>query len=178
MSAAEAAADLNASLVLNSQRAARLVEYHARTHDTPGLREVIDAVMAVTWHAGDREGLEREIAHTIDYVVLTRLMQLALDNSAPAEVRSIATDKVDELKKFLASSHPEPDLKYALDLIAKFQSDPDSLNLPEPAEIPPGQPIGDDEDVSPFSLLPKVSMLLKNSWAAAQAHRPELRGSR
>ncbi len=150
MSAAEAAADLTASLVLNSRRAARLVQYHARNHDNPGLREVIDAVMTATWHAEDRKGLEREIAHTVDYVVLARLMELALDNSAPAEVRSIATDKVDELKRFLTSSPPEPDLKYALDLIARFQSDPGSLELPPPAALPPGQPIGDDEDLSPF----------------------------
>lgn len=151
MSAAEAAADLTASLILNPQRAARLVQYHARNHDSPGLREVIDALLAETWHAGDRKGLEREIAYTIDYVVLTRLMGLALDTSAPAEVRAIATDKVVELKAYLTRSHSDPDLKYALTLIATFQSNPDRLELPQPAEIPPGQPLGDDEDVSPFS---------------------------
>ena len=105
--------------------------------------------MAATWRAADRKGLEREIAHTVDYVVLTRLMGLALDNSAPAEVRSIATDKVNELKEYLTGSHPEADLKYALALIATFQSNPERLELPQPAEIPPGQPLGDDEDLSP-----------------------------
>lgn len=149
-SAAEAAADLTASLILNPQRAARLVQYHARNDDNPGLREVVDALLSVTWREPDRKGLEREVAHTIDYVVLARLMSLALDASAPAEVRSIATDKVEELKQYLTSSHLEADQKYALTLIATFQSSPDRLELPPAAEIPPGQPLGDDEDLSPF----------------------------
>jgi hypothetical protein len=112
---------------------------------------VIDALIGATWRAKERSGLEREVAHTTDYVVLTRLMGLASDQSAPAEVRSIAADEVNGLKIYLAASHPEPDLKYAADLIAAFQRDPKSVELPKPLEPPAGQPIGDDEDVSPFS---------------------------
>jgi hypothetical protein len=152
MSAAEGAADLTASLILNPERAARLVQYHSRDRDNPGLREVIDALMVATWHSEDRKGLEREIAHTIDYVVLSRLMALAVDASAPAEVRSIATDEVSELKKYLTSSHVDTDLKYGLTLINTFQTNPDRLELPHEAEIPPGQPFGDDEEFFPLSL--------------------------
>ncbi len=153
MSAAEGAADLTASLILDPQRAARLVQYHARDRNNPGLREVIDAVMAATWHSEDRKGLEREIAHTIDYVVLSRLMALAVDTSAPAEVRSIATDKVSELKSYLSSAHVEADLKYGLTLINIFETHPERLDLPQEVEIPPGQPFGEDEEflrIGPF----------------------------
>jgi hypothetical protein len=150
LAAAEAAADLTVTLIFNSQRAARLVQYHAQNHDNPGLREVIDTVIAATWHANDTIGVPREVAHTVDYVVLTRLMNLALDPSAPDEVRAIATDKVNDLKMYLTSSHPEGDLKYALDLIAKFQRDPKQLELSKPLEPPPGQPIGDDCDTWPW----------------------------
>ncbi len=144
LSAAEASADMTVSLILNAQRAARLVQYHAEQHDCPGLREVIDTLMAATWRAKDRTGLQREVAHAVDYVVLTRLMDLALDQTAPTEVRAIATDKVNDLKTYLTTTHPEADLKYALDLIATFQRDPKSLQLPKPAEPPPGQPLGED----------------------------------
>ena len=147
---AEAGADLTVSLILNSQRAARLVQYHSENSNSPGLREVIDTLMTATWRAKERTGMEREIAHTVDYVVLVRLMSLALDASAPPQVRAIATDKVNELKTYLTSSHPDPDLKYALDLIAKFQRDPEDLELPKLAEAPPGQPIGDEEDFWPW----------------------------
>ena len=152
MSAAEGAADLTTSLILNPQRAARLVQYHARNSDNPGLEEVIDALLSSTWHAGSRAGLERETAHRIDYIALMRLIGLALDASAPPEVRGIAAAKIAELKAFIGTSLADADLKYGLTLINTFETNPDRLELPQAAEIPPGQPIGDDEDVSPFSL--------------------------
>lgn len=153
--AAEAAADMTVSLILNAQRAARLVQYHSENQDCPGLREVIDSLMAATWHAKDRRGLEREVAHTVDYVVLARLMGLAIDPTAPVEARSIAADKVNELKTYLNASPPEADRRYALDLIAAFERDPKSLELPKPLAPPPGQPIGDDEDFSAPSASPR-----------------------
>jgi hypothetical protein len=150
VSAAEAAADLTASLLFNPERAARLEEYHARNSENPGLSEVIDAVLAATWQGGERSGLERDVAHAVDFVVLTRLLELALDTTAPPQVRSIANDRISGLKQSL-SAHPNPELAYALTLITTFETRPDQLELPKPAEIPPGQPIGDDEDYSPFN---------------------------
>lgn len=151
VAAAEAASDLAASLLLDPERAARLEDYHARNSENPGLAEVIDAVIAATWSAGERQGLERNVAHATDYVVLTRLLELAADTSAPPQVRSIATSKVAELKQTL-TTHPNPDFTYALTLIGTFEGSPEKLELPQPADIPPGQPIGDDEDVSPFGI--------------------------
>ncbi len=49
LAAAEAAADLTLSLILNPQRAARLEQYHAQNHDNPGLQEVIDTLLEATW---------------------------------------------------------------------------------------------------------------------------------
>lgn len=161
LSAAEAAADLTASLLFNSQRAARLEQYHARSGDNPGLSELIDAVLSQTWRAPERQGLERAVAHTVDYVVLIRLIGLALDNSAPPEVRSIASDTIEQLKKQLNIRPPVVELRYALTLIATFQTNPASLELPPPAEIPPGQPIGDEEDAPPFSPVAGLAALTR-----------------
>ena len=76
VSGAEAASDLTVSLILNPERAARLVGYHARNAQNPGLEEVIDTLIAATWRAKPRTGLEAPIAATVNHVVLVRLMAL------------------------------------------------------------------------------------------------------
>ncbi len=146
----EAAADLTVSLILNAQRAARLVQYHSQNRDNPGLDEVINTLLNATLRAKDPAGMERQIAHAVDYVVVIRLIGLALDPSAPAEVRSIATAKVNELKYDLTTSGLSVALNYAMDLIATFQRDPEELELPKPVEAPPGQPLGEDYDGWPW----------------------------
>jgi Met-zincin/Domain of unknown function (DUF5117) len=146
VSAAETAADMTISLILNSQRAARLVQYHAENQENPDLREVILNLIQATWGRAHETGLRLEVIKAVNYVVVVRLIGLALDSSAPAEVRSIATDGVEQLKSAAAAD------RYVLRLIDTFERDPESLDLPSPLEPPPGQPIGEDEDVSGFSV--------------------------
>jgi hypothetical protein len=143
LAGAEAAADMSVSLILNPQRAARLVQYHAENAANPGLDEVIQTLLAATWHAKLRTGLESEVAKTVNYVVLTRLIGLAVNESAPPQVRSISTAAVARLKATTTDA-------FALDLIAKFERNPKDLALPKLAEPPPGQPIGDDYDAWPW----------------------------
>lgn len=137
---------MTTSLILNSQRAARLVQYHAENQENPDLHEVISGLILATWGRAHQTGLRLEVLKAVNYVVLMRLIGLALDSSAPAEVRSIATDGVEQLKSAAAGD------RYALRLIDTFERDPGSLDLPTPLEPPPGQPIGEDEDVAGFSV--------------------------
>ena len=143
LAGAEAAADLTVSLILNPQRAARLVQYHAENPANPGLDEVIQTLVTATWHAKPRSGLEGEVAKTVNYVVLTRLVALATDESAPPQVRSIATSAVERLKQSTMDA-------FALNLIGNFERNPKQVELPKLAEPPPGQPIGEDYDVWPW----------------------------
>lgn len=137
LAGAEAAADLTVSLILNPQRAARLLQYHAENPANPGLEEVVQTLVNATWHGKPRSGLEAEVAKTVNYVVLTRLIGLAVDDSAPPQVRSIASAAIQRLK-------PAATDAYAVELIAKFERNPKELELPKLAEAPPGQPIGED----------------------------------
>jgi hypothetical protein len=139
LAAAEAGADLTVSLILNPQRAARLVQYHAENGANPGLDEVIQALIGATWRAQPHAGLQAEVAKTIDYVVLTRLIGLAVDESAPPQVRGIASAAVERLKPNVTDA-------FAVELIGKFERNPKELTLPKLAEAPPGQPIGSDDD--------------------------------
>src|SRR2546422_8067550 len=116
---AEAIADHVCDFLFNQERAARLVEFHARDARNPSFAEVLDKILAATWKApvgiarasqlseGEVRrfpfniGYETEIQHTVNMVVLLDLMSLASGERASNQVRAIAELKLDELKNWL-----------------------------------------------------------------------------
>jgi len=148
---AEAFADHVCDFLLNQERAARLVEFHARDTRYPALDEVLDKILDATWKAPIGSGYEAEIRHTVNMVVLMNLMSLASGERASNEVRAIAELKLEELKSWLRT---QPDLTrdesqkaylfYAANQIKRFQDDPKKMNLTKPNDPPDGQPIGMD----------------------------------
>ncbi len=156
LAGAEASANLTVSLILNPERAARLVQYHAQESDNPGLDEVITKLVAATWGTSAPAGLGSEVVRSTRFVVVQHLMALATDGSAPAQVRAIATSHLDDVKRQAtamaqsADSETKAQGRYTLLMLEKFGRDPKSLDLPRPVEAPPGQPIGDQEDWIPW----------------------------
>ncbi len=152
LAGAEASANLTVGLILNPERAARLVQYHAQSPDNPGPDEVITKLLAATWGASTPAGLGSEVVRTTRFVVVQHLMGLASDASAPAQVRAIATSHLDDVKRQATALAQSSDAeakaqgRYTLLLLDKFGRDPKSLDLPRTVDAPPGQPIGDDED--------------------------------
>src|SRR5215203_4821186 len=100
---AEAIADHVSGFLLNQERAARLVQFHARDGRNPGLAEVIDRILAATWKAPVAPGYAGEIQHTVDMVILSDLMSLASGDRASNQARAIASWKLEQLKTWLAS---------------------------------------------------------------------------
>ncbi|MEO8025174.1 MAG: zinc-dependent metalloprotease [Bryobacteraceae bacterium] len=147
LGAAESAADLTARLILNPERAARLVQYHARDASVPGLGEVIDRLVGATWKAPVPNGLQAEIRRTVDNVVLYHLMVLANNEAAPGQVRAMASAKLDALQKFAGSAVAKDDaqrahLAWAVSQIKRYRENPKEIPVTKPVEAPPGQPIG------------------------------------
>ena len=148
---AEAITDHVAGLLFNQERAARLVQFHARDPRNPGLDEVIDRVLASTWKAPAASGYTGEIQHTVNMVVLTNLMSLAANDRAANQVRAIASWKLEQLKTWLgtqrrltADENRRAFLYYSVEQIKRFQEDPKKMNLTTPQPPPDGQPIGMD----------------------------------
>jgi hypothetical protein len=145
--AAESAASLTVGLILNPQRAARLVEYHAEDPSSPGLAEVIDRLMAVTLRARPGLGLAAEVQRAVGAVVLYNLMVLAANESAPAEVRAIAMFKLTALSEWSmveagADENTRAFYTWAVEQVKRFEVNPKDIGIPKPADPPPGQPIG------------------------------------
>jgi hypothetical protein len=157
---AEAAAQHTLQFLFNPERAARLVEFHARDRANPGLSEVLDAVLAATWKSPHPAGYLGEIARVVDDVVLYDLLTLAVSERATPQVRAVASLEAEQLKGWLsgakaaaaADTGQRAHLVYAAAQIEQFQKDPSKLELPPPSEPPDGPPIGDDEDGEHFPL--------------------------
>ncbi|HWY44631.1 MAG TPA: zinc-dependent metalloprotease [Candidatus Sulfotelmatobacter sp.] len=148
---AEAAAQHTLQFLFSPERAARLVEFHARTAANPSLEEVLDAILAATWKSPRGSDYSAAIARVVDDVALYDLLTLATNDAAPAEVRAIAALKVRQLKSWLsvtASSAGDDEQAHraqAIRQIEQFERDPKKLELSAPAQPPDGPPIG-----SPF----------------------------
>jgi len=82
---AEAAAQHTLQFLFNPERAARLVEFHARNAENPGLEEVLDAVLNATWKAQHPKGYNGEIAQSVDNIVLYDLMAISRTNMLPGK---------------------------------------------------------------------------------------------
>jgi len=148
---AEALADHVSGFLLNPERAARLVQFHALDQRNPGLAEVIDKIFAATWKAPPATGYGGEIQHTVNMVVLHDLMTLVAGDRTSNQARAIALWKLEQLRAWIAAQSRFPIdedrrafLFYSLEQIKRFQDDPKKMNL-TPAQLPPdGQPIGMD----------------------------------
>jgi hypothetical protein len=148
---AEAIAAHVCGFLLNQERAARLVEFHARDSRNPGFDEVLDKILEATWKAPIGSGYDAEIRRTVNMVVLMNLMSLASGEPASNQVRALAELKLEELKGWLRT---QPDLTrdenqkaylfYAGNQIKRFQDDPKKMSLTKPNDPPDGPPIGMD----------------------------------
>ena len=148
---AEAFANHVSDFLLNQERAARLVEFHARDSRNPSLQELLDKIVDSTFKARMQSGYNGEIQRTVNTVLLSDLMALAAGERASNEVRAIAEFRLDVLKNwFLEQRNLTRDenqiafLNYAANQIKRFQDDPKKMNLTKPNDPPDGQPIGTD----------------------------------
>src|SRR5881392_561490 len=103
---AEAAAQNTLQFLFNPERAARLVEFHARNGENPGLQEVLEAIVAATWKTPHDEGYKGQIANAVDMVVLYDLMALSANDHASDEVRAIARLELQQLKRWVYAPLP------------------------------------------------------------------------
>jgi hypothetical protein len=148
--AAEAATNITLELLFNPERASRLIEYHLRNPQSPGLDQVIEAVIEATWKGPRATGLQSSTQAITETAVTEHLLQLAADKNASAEARAVARAKAVALEAFLstASGDAEEQAIRAASLarIDLFLKEPDKFTPATAPPAPPGQPIGEDDD--------------------------------
>jgi hypothetical protein len=152
---AEAGAQHTLQFLFNPERAARLVEFHARSSENPGLQEVLDAILAATWKSPHGDGYNQQIANVVDDAVLYDLMGLAANPRTSDEVRAIACLELHNLRDWLSApvasagrqaGSDAAHVALAVRQIEQFEKDPKRIDLTPPSEPPDGPPIGTDDD--------------------------------
>jgi hypothetical protein len=146
VAAAQAAAGITASLLFNPERAARLIEYHARDAANPALEDVIRQIAAATWLSPAPGGLNGEVKRAVDLVLFQQALALSSNDQASPLVRT----KVLSTLAFLRPRLPE----YLARTLQNFERAPEKFQPAPLAEPPPGQPIGEEDCARP--LLPMV----------------------
>jgi hypothetical protein len=146
---AEAAAQIVSNVLLQPERAQRLIEYHALDGGNPSFDELLTDLLTATWKSPSSPGYKGAIQRTVNAVVLDHLMMMAADEHASAQVRGVASLKLDELKKWIATQLPlakdeavRAQLFFAASQIDHFQKKPAEIHLTTPASPPDGDPIG------------------------------------
>jgi len=163
LAAAETAANETVRFLFHPARAARLVEFHARNSNNPGLVEVIEDVVTATWRAPHGSGFDAEVRRVVDNVVLYHLMALAANEEASNQVRAIVHEQLSallewttaEARSFKEALRARETLKsndeaqrshldFAALRIQQFREHPDDFHLSRPVAPPAGSPIGYD----------------------------------
>jgi len=148
--AATIAADMTISLLLNHERAARLVEFHARDARNPGLPEVIQALRTRVRASSGREEASAPAQRAAQTVLVMRLMELGANQSAASDVRAIAQHQVGQIigSGLIAGAAPASaewaaHTRALLALVKRYEERPFSPYTPQkPLPVPAGDPIG------------------------------------
>jgi Met-zincin/Domain of unknown function (DUF5117) len=146
---AAAAADMTVSLLLNPQRAARLVEQSARDDDLPSFLEVAQALLDATISTQRGRGYPAEVGRAVDRVVVDRMMRLAQTAAMP-QVRAEATMVLSDLRGHIVAELDGMDganrahrMLIASDIQRWLHRPMETGSTPGVLAQPPGSPIGD-----------------------------------
>lgn len=137
---AETAADLPISLILNPERANRLVEYGARDNNL-SLETVLDELIAASWDKKKQTGYFGSIQQVVNHVVLKNIIELAADDDANPVTKAITHKKLTDLQSKLSGKN-DAESRYAVYTIGMFLTNPEDFEAEDAPVPPPGSPIG------------------------------------
>ncbi|MGE3465427.1 MAG: zinc-dependent metalloprotease [Pyrinomonadaceae bacterium] len=147
--AAEIAADMTISGLLEPSRAARMIDQNARNKSHPHFREIVDALVKATWGTPTSSNPNlAAIQRAVQSLAVSRLMDLAANDRAQAQVRAAATEALRvlgaRLKRLPGSGDTATHNRATVDDIERFLARPDAPRKQTTTlATPPGDPIGD-----------------------------------
>ena len=144
--AAEIAADVAISALLEPNRAARTINQNARNRSNPHFREVVDSLIKTAW-SPTSDTNQAVIQRAVQSLTVSRLMDLAANERAQSQVRAVASDTLRSLlatlKRTVATGEAAAFNRSLADDITRFLERPDApRKQTAPLATPPGDPIG------------------------------------
>ncbi len=143
ISAATIAADVALGALLSPERAARVIQHASYNVASPGFDDVLAALILATWSAPRTpDGYGRLLQEAVQSLTITRLMDLAANESASPQVRAIATSGLQRIM-LIAGRLVTPHASTAKLDIDRFLKRPENpYKRTEPLPVPAGEPIG------------------------------------
>lgn len=144
---AETAADFPLSFLFNPERLSRMAEYEA--NGGLGVNEMIDRLLAKTWKAPRKTGMQKLVQLQTEQLLLTYLLALSVDENANFAARSAGQKALGDLKTFItAQKKTIIDASYTghLALALERLKTPEKAKPTQHKEMPPGAPIGCEWD--------------------------------
>ena len=150
LGAARSASEMVVGGLLNPERCARLVDFHRRQSDMPDLDEVLEALIATAFAGSPPPSVRTaEIRRVVQDVIVTQMVRLSANSTAPLAVRSRVDSALARLRDNLIGSKEEESVQRAYnrtlaDLMSRHLSRPLPSALEPPAALvpPPGAPLG------------------------------------
>ncbi len=144
LGAAATASDMTLSLLLNPERANRLIQQKALQPENIGLTEVLEQLSTTTFSSENLSEYIREVNQTIQFVTLQHMLNLVASNRSIPQTKAIVNESLDDLYKDLSRNRDAFSAQLARE-ITEFRDDPEDFEAIEPSKIPDGSPIGSFE---------------------------------
>ncbi|QTE23587.1 zinc-dependent metalloprotease [Polaribacter cellanae] len=145
-SAVETASEMTLNLLLNPQRASRLIAHKSLNKNQLGLNELIDELINKTIKKKYKDVYYQELQNVVNTNVLEQLFALGANKNQYAQVNAIVHFKIGEIKSILKSSNSTGIQnmynKAMIKMIEDFQKNPSSFKKNDAPKIPDGSPIG------------------------------------
>ena len=144
--AVETASEMTLNLLLNPERASRLIAHKSLNNNQLGLVELIDELVVKTINITHENSYFQELQNVINTKVLEQLFYLGASKNQYQQVNAIVLFKLDEIKLSIQNKNAVG-LQYIYDkamikMIDNFIKNPISFKRTKAPQIPDGSPIG------------------------------------
>jgi len=144
LGAAETASDMTLGLLLNPQRANRLVHQKALDPKNLGLSAVLSELFDAKFLSMRRKNdYYIEIDRVVRYRVLQHLFNLAVHGQSIPQTKAIAIGTINDIYD-LSKKEQNDHAKYMMHQIDAFKAKPELFKIMATPKIPDGSPIGTD----------------------------------
>ena len=141
LSVTSTASDWTLGLLLNPQRANRLIQQKSLDKNQLGLDEVLQTLINNSFKKSQNDNYLNEVQQMINENVLKYIMNLAVSDTAYFQVNAIANNAIKSIFEGLDNSTYSNQYKR---LIKRFNEEPEEFKLESASKIPDGSPIGSD----------------------------------
>jgi len=144
--AVETASEMTLNLLLNPERASRLIAHKSLNKNQLGLVELIDELVVKTINITHENSYFQELQNVINTKVLEQLFYLGASKNQYQQVNAIVLFKLDEIKLSIQNKNTEGIQhiydKVMVKMIDSFIKKPTSFKRTKAPQIPDGSPIG------------------------------------